>query len=353
MKTRKPGESVNRQRCTVAAVLGILLCLCFVMSNRGCTGHIAGPEMVSQPVPEPAAPSIFDYRTELVGLEEKPVPDESTSKYDVLGVVFKSDMSTHEKNDLGIGYYYQIKPEHIDETLRGKDGRLPAILVLPLLGGGKAIPKEFADHFANQGIPSLRMRRKREAFDEVDYDVGYTNRVLIQTVVDARKLAYWLRNRPEIDPQRIGCFGASLGGVIAYLFDAAEPEVNTSVLVLAGGDLADILSVGDEEHINEVREGLMKKHDLSADELRTYIAERTLSMWDYASAIDPTRVLMVNASRDKVVPKPYAEELWRRLGKPEIRWVPFGHGYLTSVLWLSSIKKWSLDFFREKLAPGG
>lgn len=349
MSTRKPGESVNPQRCTIAAVLGVLLCICFVVSNRGCTGHIAGPKGVREPVQTPEATSIFDYSTELVGLEEKPVLKEKTSKYDVLGVVCQSDMSTHPDNDLAIGYYYQIKSQYIDESLR-KDGKLPAVFVLPLVGGGKKITKGFADYFAARGIPTMRMRRKRRAFDKVNYDVGYTNKVLIQSVIDARKLAHWLRNRPEIDPERIGCIGVSLGGMLACLFDAVEPEVNTSVLVLAGGDLADILSVGDEGHLNEVREGLMRKNNLSPEAVRPYIAGRTFSMWDYTSGIDPARVLMINANYDKVVPKPYAEELWRRLGEPEIRWLPLGH--YSSVLALSNIKKWSLEFFRGKLAPG-
>ncbi len=348
MVKSRPSQPYNQQRVRGALALAAFLLFCLALDLRGCThiSHSGGEER--QELPEVEA-SLFAYKKEFLNLEEKPVPKESTDKYDVIGVVCQSDLSTHPKNDLAIGYYYHIKPEHVDESLRGKDGKLPAIYVLPLLGGGKVIPKGLAEFFAAKGIPTLRMRRKREAFDKEGYSIEYTNRVLIQTVVDARKLGYWLRQRSEIDPERIGCIGASLGGMVAYLVDAADTDINTSVLVLTGGDLADILTVGDEKHLKEVREGLVKRKNVSADGLRAYVGERVLSLWDYTAGIDPSRVLMINARYDKVVPKKCAEEMWKRLGKPQVHWFPVGH--ISSVLFLPTIKKLSLEFLRQQLAP--
>src|SRR5207244_8718889 len=62
-----------------------------------------------------------------------------------------------------------------------------------------------------------------------------------QGICDVRRAAAWLASRPEVDPERLGVAGISLGGIVAALAAAADPTLNRAALVLAGGGLADIL----------------------------------------------------------------------------------------------------------------
>ena len=53
---------------------------------------------------------------------------------------------------------------------------------------------------------------------------------------DLRRTIDVLASRPEIDPDRIGVTGISLGGIIAATAAGGEPRINRAALVLAGGD---------------------------------------------------------------------------------------------------------------------
>ena len=57
-----------------------------------------------------------------------------------------------------------------------------------------------------------------------------------------------LASRPEIDADRIGVTGISLGGIIAATAAGGEPRINRAALFLAGGDLMKIL-----HHARETR----------------------------------------------------------------------------------------------------
>ena len=62
-----------------------------------------------------------------------------------------------------------------------------------------------------------------------------------QAVCDVRRAAVWLAARPDVDPQRIGVSGISLGGIVSSLVAAVDPAIREGAFLLAGGDLSTIL----------------------------------------------------------------------------------------------------------------
>ena len=62
-----------------------------------------------------------------------------------------------------------------------------------------------------------------------------------QGVCDVRRAVAWLASRPEIDPNRLGVTGISLGGIVSSVAAAVDPTLNRGAFLLAGGDLAQIL----------------------------------------------------------------------------------------------------------------
>ncbi len=65
---------------------------------------------------------------------------------------------------------------------------------------------------------------------------------------DVRRTVDLLSSRPEINPQRIGITGISLGGIIAASAAGAEPRLYRAGLILAGGDVLAII-----RHARETR----------------------------------------------------------------------------------------------------
>ena len=64
---------------------------------------------------------------------------------------------------------------------------------------------------------------------------------IAQAGEDIRRTIDLLASRPEIDPERIGITGISLGGIIAATAAGAEPRLHRAGLILAGGDLLTII----------------------------------------------------------------------------------------------------------------
>jgi len=53
--------------------------------------------------------------------------------------------------------------------------------------------------------------------------------MLVESVIDYRRAIDYLETRPEIDMDRIGLIGYSLGGIMTYALTAAEPRIKVAV----------------------------------------------------------------------------------------------------------------------------
>jgi dipeptidyl aminopeptidase/acylaminoacyl peptidase len=55
-----------------------------------------------------------------------------------------------------------------------------------------------------------------------------------QAVLDIRHAAAWLAARDEVDPELLGIFGISLGGITSALSATIEPRFTKACFMLAG-----------------------------------------------------------------------------------------------------------------------
>ena len=65
-------------------------------------------------------------------------------------------------------------------------------------------------------------------------------RSMRQGVCDVRRALRWLAARPEVDADRLGVTGISLGGIVSSLVVSVDPRVRSGALLLAGGDLSKV-----------------------------------------------------------------------------------------------------------------
>lgn len=223
--------------------------------------------------------------------------------------------------------------------------RPPVVLVLPIIGGGYPLERHFCSYFARQGLAAVLVRRDRLKTPD---NLGEIDGMLRQAAVDSRQALDWVETRPELDSERIGAFGVSMGGIRAAFLTPLDPRIRASIIGLAGGDLPYILAYSCEPGLSRRRRVYLKQHAITLEQFREGL--KPIMVCDplkVAPAIDPTKILLVLGICDTAVPSKKGFELRKAMGKPETIILPTGH--YTALLYLPYIKASCTRFFREKL----
>ena len=197
------------------------------------------------------------------------------------------------------------------------------VVVLHILGGDFELSRTVARTLAVRGVGALFLKmpyygpRRPEGprVQMISEDLDRTVAGMTQAVLDIRRGAAWLAARHEIDQARLGITGISLGGIVAGLAGGVEPRFERVCLVLAGGDLEQIIRQSVETE--EIRE-VWSKREFNLEEVRSRL--RVVDPLTYAGRLKSRQVLMFNAKLDKSIPPDCTRKLWRAVGEPEIHW---------------------------------
>jgi dienelactone hydrolase len=202
----------------------------------------------------------------------------------------------------------------------------PFLLCLPILAGGKKLMQFIAHDMAARGYVVAWGKRVESALKphQSPSDVETLFRRSIQ---HNRAVLEWARRQEWVLPGADALLGISTGGILAGTMLAIEPELEAGILILAGGDLPDLLQHSSENRIAKWRahrrqlEAMTEagwiarlRRDLHSDPART------------AAFVATEKVLMVVAGLDTVVPSRNRELLWEGLGRPARLQLPlFSH----------------------------
>ena len=264
-----------------------------------------------------------------------------TPRYTVLAVRFPSPIVTPDAaNNTVHAEYFRPKDE----------GKRAAVVVLHILGADFALSRYMAARLADRGVAALFVmlpyygeRRGPDGSKRfLSTDVERSVNALGQGVCDVRRASAWLAGRPEIDPDRLGVTGISLGGIVGSLAAAVDPTLNRAVLILAGGGLGEILwAMPEAAKYRElwVASGRTKS-DLVA-------LTAPLDPLTYARGLRGKRVLMMAGKSDEVIPPAAASALWEAAGRPPIVWMDCGH-YSAAGFLLPAIRD-MVEFFAQDL----
>jgi len=254
------------------------------------------------------------------GFDWKMVRIDRTELYDVMLLSFPSPMpcDVESNNTVYAEYYRPTGP-----------GKKPGVVVLHILDGKFYIARMLARHLASKGINALfvqmayygsRAPQGRSAVKMLSGDVDRTVAAVRQTVADVRRAGLWLSLRDEVEPDKIGVAGVSLGAFVGSLALSADERFKRAVLVVGGGDIASVLWNGTEAR--RVKEKLVEQ-GYTYETLERKL--RPVEPLTYAGNVPPGSVLMVNAKQDTIVPPECTEKLWEKMGKPEILWYDANH----------------------------
>lgn len=272
-----------------------------------------------EPLPGgPDSGSRFALPAHSFSYEEEMVADGSP-KVTVSYVTFPSAVTTPvEANNTVHCEYYRPK----------REGRVPGVVVLHILGGDFPLSRMFCNALALRGTAALFVKmpyygpRRGPGVERrmISKDPAETVEGMTQAILDVKRGAAWLAARPEIDPEQLGIFGISLGGITGALAATAEPRLHNVCLLLAGGDIGRV--AWESPEVAEVREYWIKKGG-SRDAFFALMKE--VDPVTYAASMRGRRILMLNATDDEVIPRACTESLWKAFGEPEIVWYSGGH----------------------------
>lgn len=223
-------------------------------------------------------------------------------------------------------------------------GPMRGVVVLHILDGRFYTARMIAMTLARHGtaalfvqLPYYGYRRPAGGVDMRKVDLPDLAQAIRQGVGDVVKAAKWLRERPEVDKERVGIVGVSLGSFVAQVAAGIDKRFDRCVFVLGGGSMTEAIYSGSKDTIRIERR-------IAA---RGYTKEQVRKALMGFEPMDRTEglkgVLMINCNQDEVVPPESTRRYWEAIGRPEIVWYDGGH--YAAIRRLPEIVKRILDHF--------
>jgi 2,6-dihydroxypseudooxynicotine hydrolase len=193
------------------------------------------------------------------------------------------------------------KPAHV--------ARPPVVILIPGLDSVKEELHNYSDDFLRRGMATLAIDGPGQGEMEFDYPMRADYEFVIRAAINA------LERRSDVDAERVGLLGVSLGGYYAPRAAAFEPRVR-AVIALAGP--YDVLEAFDQAP-ELTREAFIARsgattRDESLERLRSFtlagVAERVTCP-----------LLVIMGRLDRVIPPANAERLARAVSGPVDLWL--------------------------------
>jgi len=276
----------------------------------------------------------YRYPKEKIDARKEKVKERK--KYSVYRVEFPSVLRIDQEAETIRIDYYQAK----------KSEKLPAILITPVYQGENIFARYIARYFASHGINGAIVHRGKKSITGTE-DFDAVEVFLKNTIIKSRQVVDWLTQQEEVDQERLGSFGISLGAIKNVITAGVEPRLKYHVFALAGGNMADIVCYSKLREIKKWRRRIMQREGINVAQLHQGLSRKIKSdPITLGGHVDARNVLMFIALYDRVVPREYAQKLWQAIGKPEVVYLPFGHSI--SLLSLPYARVKSLEFFQKR-----
>ena len=202
--------------------------------------------------------------------------------------------------------------------LRVPPGRWPVVIMIPGLDSVKEELQATAEYLVSRGLAVVAIDGPGQGEAEYDLPIEPAYERVTAAVVD------YLRDRADIDPDRIGVFGVSLGGYYAARSAAYEPRVRATV-ALSGPYRWDL----DWDTLPPQTRSTFQHRSGAASVGEARKRAGTLTL-EQAAARITSPLLVAAGGRDRLVPAYHAERLAREAPGAELLLVPDGSHGLTN-----------------------
>jgi len=354
MVSRKRNSRAPAPRIVIA-ILGLALVAAGCFTSHVRTPYTDAGDVQGSRSFETAPP--FTYEKVDVPFTNHVAGTGVSSQYELRLLEIPSIGDNGQQDNLVTAKYYR-------STLPGSH---PLVIVLPIWGSYTYPPRKFSSSIQRRSNGAAHVLHVQgdthladwsglvAATDESEFLELWREAVERQrvTIVDVRRLIDWAEQRPEIDADRVALIGCSLGAVVAGTIATQEPRLAATVTVMGGSHLHSVLASCDGKRATIVQEKA-ESFGWSREEFEAQL-EPIMSVVDaaeYPDRVDPRRVLIIEANRDKCVPEEAREDFWLALGRPERISMDYDHApafYSMTPIGLSWMRRRIWEFLEPRL----
>ena len=266
--------------------------------------------------------------------KEYQVPGSQIFAYDK-ALPLEAEMEVEEKSESWISYRVSYKSVWGNRAVASyvvpigaETKKWPCVLLLHGHPGSRKDYRRIWPTFVSKGfavlVPDAWGHGERKKKTQTEYFGKYpyqTRNMLIQSVIDYRRGIDFLQTRPEIDGNRIGLFGASMGGILGSLLSGSDPRVKAPIIMVAGGGWKEMYASSTLPEVARARKTLSQEDIALGVQAIDPIDPR-----HWVGKISPRPVLLINGDQDKVVPVVGNKILHAAAREPKtILWYKGGH----------------------------
>jgi cephalosporin-C deacetylase-like acetyl esterase len=231
----------------------------------------------------------------------------------------------------------------------------PLIIILPPLGGANTLDVSTAETFCRNKMAALLITSNLTGLDQEELVPVTDHDHTVRRVASAVKAAMIVaRTYPQINFEKVGVFGASLGGILGSVAYAVIPEISAGAFVVNGGDVPHILATSDQQPVVSLKKKRKAEVGLDTDEQYEEYLNNNMTMdpLHFAKLIRPEATKLFLSKNDASVPTIDQMLFYNAIGTPaETRFYSTGHAAtIVSVLGLSDGKQKIAEWFLKRFA---
>jgi len=201
----------------------------------------------------------------------------------------------------------------------------PVVLLLHGLGGDKSNVEMLARMLCLQGLAVVGIdaqyhgERQKPGVEILSPDLARTRQAFIQTVIDNRRAVDYIRSRGDLDGSRIGLLGLSMGSILGANVAALDPRIGSACLIVGGGRWDLIIGNSQLPAVQQLKDA-----GVTAEKVAAVLGDVDPVL--FVGHISPRPLLMINSTKDEVIPRAATEALYEQAKAPkEIKWLEGGH----------------------------
>jgi hypothetical protein len=305
-----------------------LLYAAIVMLGTGCVGVIQTPYEGPASATEPTSVQplngndYFAYTPGPFTPDWQPAETPAEDPYNKFTLTFPPSIPDAPIPHPIEAIYYQSK----------QPSAKPLIIILPIWGSYTYPPERLAELIQKKsrgGANILQVNGDEMLFDWNRMKAAQTEEDFVQlsradyektraTVISLRQIVDWAKSESDLDADRVGVTGFSMGAIVAAMALGRDPRFRAGVLVMGAGNPGEVFATCDGKP-GAVRDEIMERFDWSLEEYQAIFDElfKPGDPEKFRGRYQPEKLLIVEASLDNCMSKSSREALWDATGQPE------------------------------------
>lgn len=304
-------------------------------------------EILTSPVKDSLTGDSFDYSLQLI---------QTSQLYKVYKMSFPAPVKGESLFGDVSGFYYV--PLDLDNNSAAR----PGVLCLHILGGDGSLTKLICAHLAANGIPAMmchapmfadRLKAgKRSEVLASPHACRILGMALLEAPLDARRTIDIMCSRSEINPDRIGILGTSMGGLTAATVAGSDTRIDKAAILLAGGDLRSIIYSASRES-----QSICQAIEKASPEDRKFIEhvfgkiEPLNNIKGLQKLAKRNNLIIINAENDQIITAEFSQKLVDACGLTGKNTVLPGLDHYTAIASLPKLLNDFVIFFADKTVP--